>query len=222
MDRRATCSGGRTPGCQQAPARTGRLRRSWPRGYPSCQSLDSGTAHQAESRPLLRTLTADSVPWVECAGRRAWAGHSAGRQLAARQLAAGPPQFSHYQPVPGRGRLVRLKPRLRLAQPGPFTWRQQAVVAHLHPSASLRAGSSLREHMLEKALAECCRRQRLGAPTTGVAHVVAKGNLALLRLENPVVAQRHAEDVGRQILEHGHEVDSSTRMASRLSRSFCG
>ena len=97
--------------------------------------------------------------------------------------------------------VVRLKQRLRLAQPGPITWRQQAVVAYLHPSASLRAGSSPWEHMLEKALDERCRRQRLGAPTAGVASAVAEGNLALLRLENPVVAQRHAEDVGRQVLE---------------------
>ena len=70
---------------------------------------------------------------------------------------------------------------------------QETVVAHFDKASG--------QHMLQKAMDEGLGREGAGTLLFGLTVLIAEGDLVILHLEDTLVAQGDAEDVGRQILE---------------------
>src|SRR3974377_236206 len=61
----------------------------------------------------------------------------------------------------------------------------------------------LRQYVLKEAPEEVNGRQPFGAPGSGLAVFPAEGDMGLVHAENPCVGDRRAEDISRQIAQHG-------------------
>jgi len=78
-----------------------------------------------------------------------------------------------------------------LIEPVTVRRAQQPVISHLH--------ESVRQPVLEKATKKLFGRDRAGVDLIGGRFLVLKRDLALVQLENPVMADGHAKDVRSQI-----------------------
>ena len=81
-----------------------------------------------------------------------------------------------------------------LGKSGTAAWRQEAVVAHLDKTSG--------QHMLqEKVMDQGFCRKGAGALPLGLTILKGEGDLVVHDLENALVAQGDAEDIGSRISE---------------------
>lgn len=80
-----------------------------------------------------------------------------------------------------------------VSEPMTVSRAEQTVIPHFD--------ESVREHMLKKPANELLGGQRTGSDLIGGRVLVLERHLAILQAENPVVADGHAKDVGRQVSE---------------------
>jgi hypothetical protein len=73
------------------------------------------------------------------------------------------------------------------------TGAEQAIIADFH--------EGFREHVLEEAANELFRRQRAAPLLACIRAPIAKGNLIVFHLQDPVVADGHPKNVGCQVFQ---------------------